>query len=424
MSTTSRATAHPTIARTDPERTAKQIAAILVDRGKPEQARRRVQCALRQLDRGTFYPCGQRFLCDSCRRTASIKIAQEVAALASEAHAANPELRFYLVTLTVGEWRDPKAQVSELRELLQRMMRKRGGHWSLVDGLFWFIDYAKGHGDRHFFHIHALVAVDQNRVMQQRARARERTQSARRARIRGRKVKRTFHAPFHPIALLSSWARALARRRLPRGKDGDTRFEKRVDVLFQQQHIKPLHAYNSDQLAWDLGPPAPNRELVDDVRSVIDYCMAPKTGAAIHHRTRLTPDALVDLQLADLGKLRGRRGIFFGRRSHRDTRKQNHTCRTSSDPARSHPGSLATWAAESTSRQRIVPATSERPSFRTARGSLQRARARHPELRRLIQRGPLYSSPLSRAHGGSLNGGWLMVDRFWDWETRSSTTCF
>jgi hypothetical protein len=76
-----------------------------------------------------------------------------------EVYAADPSLRFIMLTLTVREFDDLVRQYDIFISNLTKLGDRRSGAWGAVRGMIWSIEYAKGLRGMWRSHVHAMVAV-------------------------------------------------------------------------------------------------------------------------------------------------------------------------------------------------------------------------------------------------------------------------
>lgn len=119
--------------------------------------------------RAEVFHCDRWLLCNACANRRAWRYALHDSARVMEVYAADPSLRFLMLTLTVGESEDLAHQYELLTSCLSKLGDRRSGAWGAVRGMIWFIEYARGVRGKWRAHAHAIVAVHDSSSKIQRA---------------------------------------------------------------------------------------------------------------------------------------------------------------------------------------------------------------------------------------------------------------
>lgn len=117
------------------------------------------RCAHDMKGRIEVFHCDRWLLCNWCANRRAWTNALLDSARVMEVYAADPSMRFLMLTLTAGECDDLAQQYDVITSSLTTLGDRRTGAWGRVRGMIWFIEYAKGHRGMWRSHVHAIVAV-------------------------------------------------------------------------------------------------------------------------------------------------------------------------------------------------------------------------------------------------------------------------
>lgn len=285
---------HSASVSSSPEHAIRRLAAAkLRDMGHKDKALRLLYC--RRVDEHGNYPCHLRWLCPECLRAEQWSNKIDAAACASFALMLAPHARAYFVTLVIPPIEDPALQAEILRTVIKRLSRVQTGSWGIVEGAHWFIEPGRAANGQYLLHLHATAYAAQESV--------ERLYATHPWKGRWHHVmlRCKMRSVAKQVLIEHSIATSAAREaKMAHIRPLDAHLTKGAFATKDLEEVEPV----------SLLPAAPGA-LVADAAQVAEYAWAPENEKK---RNRTSPtlslDQKVELQLADLGRMRGRNGVL------------------------------------------------------------------------------------------------------------------
>lgn len=251
----------------------------------------RLRCCARGSNPHGQYPCNLVWCCEPCAFVTACQHKRGIELRVESLHHADPEARFFLLTIASPGMREARRQVKFLREVIRRIWRKRRGLLSCLGGMVVVLEPARAADPRMWrIHFHVIVYVQGSAVAEWNAgvrrwnRRREQMSPSLRKR-----TKRRF--PLSAIALRNAALKVL---QVVAKKAG---VPKKLLLQTGLVHAKPFDSHKAEE--WDTKFWASDAESLGwHAGTIVRYA----TNRAKESARRMSDQDWVNLQVARIGR--------------------------------------------------------------------------------------------------------------------------
>jgi hypothetical protein len=250
----------------------------------------RLRCCARGSNPHGKYPCNVTWCCELCAFVAACHHKRVIELRVEAVRCADPQARFFLMTIATPGMKAARKQVKLLREVLRRIWRKRRGVLSCVGGMVVVLEPAREADPRlwriHFHvivYVHGSARADWNAQVRRWKRRWERMPPS----IR-RRTKRRF--PLSAVALTNAAVKLL---RVAAKKAG---VPDRLLLQAGLVHTKPFDPHKAEE--WDTKFCASDTDSLGwHAGNIVRYATSREKASA----QRMSNKDWVNLQVARIG---------------------------------------------------------------------------------------------------------------------------
>lgn len=148
---------HPLCAR---DLKSRMAMACMLERMGLKKLAFRLRCCARGSNPHGHYPCNVVWCCELCAFVTACQHKRGIELRVEGLHHADPQARFFLLTIAAPGMKEARRQVKFLREVIRRIWRKRRGVLSCLGGMVVVLEPARAADPRMWrIHFHVIVYV-------------------------------------------------------------------------------------------------------------------------------------------------------------------------------------------------------------------------------------------------------------------------